>query len=405
MRVRLLPAIALLATAGCLSPADPATTDIAAVRATIGDAGFAADTIQVRATTRVHASALAAAGYDLGVAGFTYSSSNTAVAVVDENGTVRGVAPGSATITATAPKGGKSASVSVLVVASTIAYTIPVGGSPGPIAFSTDYTRAYVATAEDSLVVVDALGFFRTNVAPIGNRASAIAATTSAIYITHSALDSVSRVTTGSTQPLSSVFVGAGPSGIVSVGSIAWVAARYDRRIAVVEGGNVTGSILLGGEPHDLARDRDGTTLFATVDAGAGAWRVAIIHPASGGTSASFGIAPSPTAIAASATGDRVYVLYASERLVRVYASGTGGFALQGTVATGASPGGIAARHIGSVPYVVVSGEPATLFDGVSLQVYDRIAGAGTGPVAIRPDGLFAFVAAPGTTSINVLGL
>jgi hypothetical protein len=41
----------------------------------------------------------------------------------------------------------------------------------------------------------------------------------------------------------------------------------------------------------------------------------------------------------------------------------------------------------------------------VSLQVYDQIAGAGTGPVAIRPDGLFAFVAAPGTTSVNVLGL
>lgn len=405
MRVRLLTAAALLVTAGCLSPIDPATTDIAAVHATIGDAGFAADTIQVRATTRVHASALAAAGYDLGVAGFTYKSSNTAVAVVDDNGTVRGVAPGSATITATAPKGGKSASVSVLVVPSTIAYTIAIGGSPGPIAFSTDYTRAYVATAEDSLVVVDALGFFRTNVAPIGAGASGIAATMSAIYITHSALDSVSRVTTGSSQPLSSVFVGAGPTGIVSLGAVAWVAARYDRRIAEVEGGEVTGSVLLAGEPHDLARDRDGTTLFATVDVGGGAWRVAVIHPASSDTSASFAIAPSPTAIAASATGGRVYVLYAGERLVRVYTSGSGGWTLQGTVATGASPGGIAARHVGDIPYVVVSGEPAIVFDGVSLEVYDRITGAGTGPVAIRPDGLFAFVAAPGTTSVNVLGL
>src|SRR5512143_889982 len=98
MRVRLLTAAALLATAGCLAPMDPASTDIAAVHATIGDAGFAADTIQVRATTRVHAAALAPAGYDLGVAGFTYASSNTSVAVVDENGTVRGIAPGSATI-------------------------------------------------------------------------------------------------------------------------------------------------------------------------------------------------------------------------------------------------------------------------------------------------------------------
>ena len=63
------------------------------------------------------------------------------------------------------------------------------------------------------------------------------------------------------------------------------------------------------------------------------------------------------------------------------------------------------AQHVGTIPYVVVSGESATLFDGVSLQVYDQVVGAGTGPVAIRPDGLFAFVAAPGTTSVNVLGL
>ena len=196
MRVRLLLTAALLGTGGCLSPADPSSGDVAAVRVTIGDGGFAADTVQVRATTRVHAAAIAPAGYDLGLTGFTYTSSNSGVASVDENGTVRGVAPGSATITATAPKGGKSASVAVLVVPSTIAYTINVGGSPGSIAFSTDYTRAYVATATDSLVVIDALGFFRTNVAPIGASASSIAATSGEIYITHASLDSVTRVTT-----------------------------------------------------------------------------------------------------------------------------------------------------------------------------------------------------------------
>ena len=406
MRVRLLTAAALLATAGCLAPMDPASTDIAAVHATIGDAGFSADTIQVRATTRVHAAALAPAGYDLGVAGFSYTSSNIGVAVVDENGTVRGVAPGSATITATAPKGGKKASVTVLVVPSTIAYTIAVGGSPGPIAFSTDYTHAYIATANDSLVVVDALGFFRTSVAPIGAAASGIAATASEVYLTHANIDSVSRVTTGSTQSLPDVFVGAGPTGIVALGSHAFVAARYDRRITVVEAGSVTDAILLSGEPHDLALDRDGALLFATVDVGGGNWRVAIAHPSTADTAASFAVAPAPSAIAASASGDRVYLLYPAERLVRVYVRNSGGgYALQGTVATGASPGGIAARHVGEVPYVVVSGEPATVFDGVTLEVYDRVAGAGTGPVAIRPDGLFAFIAASGTTAVNVLGL
>ena len=405
MRVRHLTIVLLLATAGCLSPVDPVSSAaIAAVRATIGDRGFAADTIQVRATTRVRATALAAAGYDLGVSDFAYVSSNPAVAVVDGNGTVRGVAPGSVSITATAP-GGKSATVGVVVVPSTIAYTITVGDSPGPITFSSDYTRAYVATAGDSLVVVDALGFFRISAAEVGAPAYALAATGTDVYLTHPALDSVTLVGTANSQSLGRAFLGAGPSGVVASGGRAWIAARYDRRLVVVEGSSTTGTIPLGAEPHDLALDATGTSLFATVE-DAGAWRVAIVRLAGADTAGSFSVAPGPSALASSATGDRVYLLYPGERLVRVYARGSdGAYALQGTVSTGASPGGIAARHVGEVPYVVVSGEPATVFDGVTLQVYDRVAAVGTGSVAIRPDGLFAFVSAPGTTAVNVLGL
>lgn len=405
MRVRHLTTALLLATAGCLSPVDPASSAaIAVVHATIGDGGFAADTIQVRATTRVRATALAAAGYDLGVSDFTYVSSDPAVAVVDGNGTVRGVAPGSTTITATAP-GGKSATVGVVVVPSTIAYTITVGDSPGPITFSTDYTRAYVATAGDSLVVVDALGFFRISAARVGAPAYALAATGTDIYLTHPALDSVTLVGTASSQSLGRAFYGAGPSGIAASGGRAYVAARYDRRLVFVEGSGTSGAVLLGGEPHDLALDGTGTKLFATVE-NAGAWRVAIVRPADADTAGSFPVAARPSAIASSASGDRLYLLYPAERLVRVYARGSdGGYALQGTVSTGAAPGGIAARHAGDVPYVVVSGEPATVFDGVTLQVYDRVAGVGIGSVAIRPDGLFAFISAPGTPAVNVLGL
>ena len=405
MRVRHLTIALLVATGGCLSPVDPVSSAaIAAVRATIGDAGLSADTIQVRTTTRVRATALAAAGYDLGVSDFAYVSSDPAVAAVDGNGTVRGVAPGSATITATAP-GGKSATVGVVVVPSTIAYTIKVGDSPGPITFSTDYTRAYVATAGDSLVVVDALGFFRISGAPVGAPAYAIAATGTDVYLTHPALDSVSLVGTANSQSLGREFVGAGPSGVVASGGRAWIAARYDRRLVVVEGASTVGTVPLGGEPHDIALDATGTSLFVTVES-AGAWRVAIVRLTSADTAGSFAVAPGPSALASSASGDRVYLLYPAERLVRVYARGSGGaYALQGTVETGATPGGIAARHAGDVPYVVVSGEPATVFDGVTLQVYDRVTGIGTGNVAIRPDGLFAFIAAPGTTAVNVLGL
>ena len=43
--------------------------------------------------------------------------------------------------------------------------------------------------------------------------------------------------------------------------------------------------------------------------------------------------------------------------------------------------------------------------DAVSLSGGDRIAAGGTGAVAIRPDGLFAFVLDPGQGVVRVIGL
>lgn len=396
--------ILVLAAVGCLQPMDPATADVAAVRATVGDAGFTADTIQVRGTTRVHAVALASSGYDLGLSDFRFTSSNPSVAEVDANGTVRGIAPGTATITATAPRGNRSATVAILVVPSTIAYTIPVGSAPGAIAFSPDYTRAYVATAGDSVVVLDALGFFRAAAVDLGAGIHSLAATSNALYATHFAIDSVGRVATASSQRLARAFLGAGPAGAVSANGRAYVAAAFDRRLAVVDGAGSTSFVAIGGEPHDLARSGTGKVVAATVRTASG-WRVALVSTETNDTTGSFPVEPAPTALALDASGDAVYLLYPAERLMRMYRRGNGGWALVGSVQTGASPGGIAARHVGRIPYVVISGEPTLVVDGVTLAVYDRIENAGTGPVAIRPDGLFAFVAAPAANAVRVIGL
>jgi DNA-binding beta-propeller fold protein YncE len=396
--------LALLLVCGCLAPMDPAAADIAMVRVTVGNAGFTADTIQVRATTKVHAVALAEAGYDLGLTDFRYTSSDPAVAEVDANGTVRGIRPGSAVITATAPRGGRSATVTVLVVPSTIAYTIAVGPSPGALAFSSDYTRAYVATAGDSIVVLDALGFFRVAAVDVDAPSRALATSGSTLYATHFALDSIGQVATASSARIGRSHFGAGPAGAVTADGRVFIAAAFDRRLVVIHPDQSSTFVPLPGEPYELAAAQAAHLVAATVRSG-GEWRVALVSSQTGDTTVTFGVAPGPTGIALSATGDAVYVLYRDEQLLRVYQRGAAGWGMTGSLPTGANPGGVAARHVGRVPYVVISGAPTLVIDGATLAVYDSIENAGTGPVAIRPDGLFAFISASGAGAVHVIGL
>ena len=69
----------------------------------------------------------------------TWSSNNTGVATVDENGTVTGVAAGSAVITATTVDGGFTASCQVTVTAS----TRPAGALPGEFTVDASGTKVY----------------------------------------------------------------------------------------------------------------------------------------------------------------------------------------------------------------------------------------------------------------------
>ena len=98
-------------------------------------------------------------------------------AVVDSLGTVRGMTPGTAVITARTPSG-KEGSATIVVIPSTIAYHITIGGPPEALAFSVDATRLYVPVRPDSLAVIDALGQLRVATVSLGAGANRAAATT-----------------------------------------------------------------------------------------------------------------------------------------------------------------------------------------------------------------------------------
>ena len=402
MRVRHLAAAALVLLAGCLTPTDPSSVRIAAIRVTVGDAGRAVDTIRVRRTTRIQATAYASQGYDLGVTSFGYASSNEAVATVDAAGVVRGVAPGTSTITVTAPQG-RSARVTVVVRTTTVEFAIPLGSTPGDIAFSQDYARAYVTAAGDSLAVLDAFGFFRLRSIALGLAPAHVAATGDAVFVTHPSVDSVSVISVGSNALLRRIAVRGMPDAIVASPTRAFVASRGGTTITALTTTGAVGSVTLAGAPQQLALARTGTRLFATVVAN-GVSTLVSIDGAALRVLQGVALPAASIALASNVDGSRVYVLLASG-VVRSYTvDAAGGFASAGTTTVGSGATGIATRLVGP-PDVVVSGEPVVILDGLSLAVIDRVLGAGTGAVAIRSDGLFAFIAAPDRRTVNVVGL
>ena len=399
--VRSTQLLLLLFLAGCLEPLDPSSVPVAKVIAKVG-ANKSVDTIQVRHTARVYATAYARDGYDVGLTTFTYRTSDPAVATVNETGTVQGIAPGEATITATAPQG-QSGSVKIVVRPSVIAYTLGAPLEPGAIAFSTDYTRAFVAIKPDSIAVFDALGFFRISSVYLGYVPARIAATSSRLYATHPEVDSVSVVNTASSTKEATIWVGAGPQGIAAAGNRAFIATQFDNKVVIVDNGVLGLGIPVGGQPHELAASIDGKRVFASVDRGADGWALVAMDPTFPDTIGSLPLAGEPKALATDRDGARVYVLIGST--VYVFATTpAGSYVAAGSVAVSTNAGGIAASASGN-PYVVVSGDETVIFDGETLAILERIPDAGRGFVRVRPDGLFAFISSPEGNVVHVVVL
>ena len=393
-------ALALLLGA-CLDPVNPDAVPVARVQLTF-DGGVAEDTIPIRGTTRVRAAALAGAGHVLAREDFSYATADTTIAVVDAAGVVRGVRAGTTRVTAWLPEGTRG-EATVVVTPTGVAYVIPVGRTPGALSFSVDYTRLYALVAPDSLAIVDALGYFRLAAVGLGLPAHDVAAGGDAVYVTHPGVDSVSVISTATSERTARLWVGAGPTGVAATAERAFVAARYDRRIVMIEDGRAALGIPVGGEPHHVAVARDGRRLFTTVQRD-GAWRLVVAAPTFPDTLESLALSSEPRAIATDAAGGRVYVLLAGERRVVAFAEQADGhYRPAGSADVAADAGGLSVRPSGSP--LLVSGEPAALIDATTMTVLERVPGVGSGAVAVRPDGVFAFFGAPTAGVLRVVGL
>lgn len=405
VRRAVLAGVTCLLLGGCLAPTDPANTPVGQVRVTLGDRGLVLDTIAVRHTARVNAVAIAREGYELPVSNFRYESSNAAVAVVDSSGMVHGIAPGSANIFATSPDGTRG-SATVVVVPSTIDYEISVGGTPGAISFSPDYTKAYVAVTGGSVAFLDAIGFYRVSTLSLGDEIGGLAATSSLLYATHPAAGAVSVVVTATRELQARIPLGGSPTAVVARGSRAWVTARTSHSIVVLDGSSVTTSFAVLGDPAEIALSADGSLLYVALMNG-GSWSLAAIDAATGVELGRVALAGEVVSLAVGSTAsgaERVYAaIRSANRLVELSIAG-GQPVVERSLTIVANSGGVAVRG-GARPLLVVSGSPLGIYDATTFAPLDAIAGGGTGRAAVRPDGLFVFVGARDAAAVRVIGL
>jgi DNA-binding beta-propeller fold protein YncE len=404
-RQNLLAAIACTLLVGCLTPIDPASVPVGGVRVTLGDRAVAVDTIAVRRTVRVNAVAVAREGYELPIATFRFASSNATVAQVDSAGMVLGVAPGTATITATAPDGTQGGAT-VVVVPSAVDYSIDVGGTPGDIVFSPDYTKAYVAVSGGSVAFLDALGFFRTSTLSVGDEIGGLAATASLLYVTHPSANAVSIIATATHDVAARIALAGSPSAVVARGTRAWVAERTAAAIAVFDGPQVTTSFSVKGEPTQLALSDDGARLYVAV-LDDGTWRLALFDAATGVEQGSLTLPGEPVAIAVARTADgaeRVYAITPGTKSLLELSVTRGLPTIDRSAVIPETAGGVAARG-GASALIIVSGSPLGIYDGATLGLVDTLANGGAGRVAIRPDGLFVFVGDAAAGAVRVIGL
>lgn len=404
-RRTLLAAVLCTTVAGCLTPIDPNSVPIGAVRVTLGDRALGVDTIAVRHTVRVNAVAIAREGYELPISSFRFATSNATIAQVDSLGVVLGIAPGTATITAAAPDGTQG-TATVVVVPTTVDYSIDVGDAPGDIAFSPDYTKAYVPVSGGSIAFLDALGFFRTSVLPLGDDVGGLAATAELLYATHPSANAVSIVAAATHEVTARVALTGSPSAVVARGTRAWVAERTGDAIAVFDGTRVTTTFSVAGEPTQLALSDDGGRLYVAVH-DAGVWRLEVFDAASGAQQGSVTVSGEPAAITVATNADgaeHVYAIVPTAMNLLDLSAANGQLTIARTASIPQSAGGVAVRG-GASPLIVVSGSPLGMYDGTTLALVDSIEGGGAGRAAIRPDGLFVFVADSASGTVRVIGL
>jgi hypothetical protein len=149
---------AVLACGGAYDSAGPPTGSVTV--SSVAVSGTA--TLEVGHTSQMGASATGTDGYTMTGRTFTWSSSNTAVATVNENGLVTAVGAGTATITAST--GGKSGSRTVTVTGTPPSQnTIAITGTLSAQAGATSQLTATVRDASGSVVANAPVSWFTSD--------------------------------------------------------------------------------------------------------------------------------------------------------------------------------------------------------------------------------------------------
>ncbi len=342
--------------------------------------------------------------------------------------------------TVTVSDGQASTPVTVTVPISSTQTTLntptTVGTNPSALAVSGNY--AYVANQGSNTVsVIDTRTgqLVDTNLATptvidpitVGTSPSAVVATSNGkVYVANSGSGTVSVISTSTNKVTKTIQVGSSPQGLAISpdGSKVYVANTGSGTVSVINTSSdalvdvnpatwwAVDSIAVGSSPTGLAVSPDGTRLYV---ANKGSGTVSVINTANYGVTKTITAGTQPTSVAVSPDNKSVYVTNIGSSTVTVIdatSAATNAYTVRKTIAlgTGVSPSSVKFSPDGSLAYVANGNDTISVIDTRSTTLartlaIDPAAETGGHGIAVSADGNTLYVTDAVDRNVRVLKL
>jgi YVTN family beta-propeller protein/VCBS repeat-containing protein len=287
--------------------------------------------------------------------------------------------------------------------------TTPITVGYGPTAMAVSGDRLYVAnTVGNSVSVLDANTGTPLTTLPVGARPSGLAVSPNGqtLYVANQSSNTVSAYSTTTGASLGNIPVAA-PQGLAinPAGDRLYVSSIATNRVYAINPvtGATVATIATGATPVGIAVSGDGTRVYV---ANRGSNTVSTIDAATNRVIGTTAVGTLPQQVALSADGTRLYVTNTGSGDVSVIDTTTG--ANIATVPVGPSPNGIALSRDGSLAYVVNGNNTMSVIDTASNTKVTGTARAETGTlgyVAVSPDGNHIYVSNSSGNTLRSISL
>ena len=268
-------------------------------------------------------------------------------------------------------------------------------------------TYAYVSnSADDTVSVISTSDNTVINIVEVDNGPWGVAVTPKgeSVYVTNSLDDTVSVISTSDNTVTDTIVVGDGPRGVAVTpnGDHVYAANNLEDTVSVISTSDntVADTIVVGDGPWGVAVTPNGNTVYVTNSLDD---TVSVISTSDNTVTGIILVGDGPWGVAVTPNGDTVYVANNSDDTVSVISTSDNG--VSATVAVGDSPRGVAVTPDGDTVYVANKLDDTVSVVSTSDNALTETVAAGNGPtgMAVTPNGDRVYVANSVNDTVSVI--